>query len=79
MNFFVADILHRVRRQVFDEPGGSHRRGVPAVEQDVALAIAADEVAELNGGVDAGPAVGVDGDRIADGDAGVENSDAIVF
>ena len=80
MNLDVADVFDAVRRQRIEPSGRRQRRNkCPAVEQDVALAIAADEMAESHGVVDGRPAVGVDRHGIADGDASVEHAHPIIF
>ena len=59
-------------------PGQGSRKG-PAVEQDVALAIAADEMAEAHGVVDGGPAVCVDRHRVAYRDARIEDANLLIL
>jgi hypothetical protein len=79
VDFPVADVFDGVRREIFNEARCAQGRGVAAIEQHVPFAIAADEVAELYGGIDARPAVRVDGDGITHGNASIQNSDAVVF
>jgi hypothetical protein len=76
----VADVFDAVRREAI-EPScrGQRIRECPAVEQDVSLAVAADEVTEAEGIVNGGPAVGVDRDRIARWNASVENAHPFIF
>src|SRR5690348_6509144 len=76
----VADVFDAVGREAI-QPSCRRQRcyETPAVEEDRSLAIAADEMAEGDGVVDAGPAMRVDGNRIAYRDAGVEDADPIVF
>lgn len=80
MNLDVADIFDAVRRQAIEPRGWRQRtRELAAIEKDVSIAVAADEMAETNGVVYGRPAMGVDWDGIADGNAGVEDAHPFIF
>ena len=80
MNLDVAHVFDAMRRQAIKPR--SRRQGIrefAAIEQDLAFAIAADEVAEADGVVDRRPAMRVDRNRLAYRNVCVEHAHSIVF
>ena len=73
MDLLIAYVFDAVRWKAIEPRGWGQGIGkLAAVEQDVVLAITADEMAEAHGVVNGGPAVGVDRHDIAHRDANDE-------
>jgi hypothetical protein len=80
MNLSIADVFDTMRGKTIDPCGQRECVGeTPAIEQDLAFAIAANEMAESDSVVDGGPAVGVDWNGIAHGNSCVEHAHAFIL
>lgn len=78
----VADVFNRVRRQRFDPLDSRdfmRRKPEAAVEQDIAILIAPDEIAPAQHVHHSRPAVGVHGNKISYPNMRVDNAHVFVF
>jgi len=75
----VADVFDRVRRKKLEEVGGTARRHIAAVEGHVAVLVAANEVAELDGAINRRPAMRMHRHRIAHGNARIQHAHALIL
>jgi len=80
MNLRLTDVFDAVGRKAIEPRGGRQGSGKCAcIQQDLAFAVAANEMAKADGVVDGGPAMRVDWNGVADGNAGVEYAHSIIF